>query len=139
MANTTNIFINNCADTTQPVADCCGRELTAVVGSDAIGHAAGDEQHRQTLQHVLAAQRPGHVNRQALATMLIDERQQTKAPPITDPIPCKLVAPYVVSIRRPKSNARTVIQPSSPAFRLSLWDFQSLAIPQPLESLVILR
>jgi hypothetical protein len=88
-----------------------GCEFCSIVGADVIGNASTDKQVCQSLQNILAGQSSGHVNRQTLSTVLIQNRQHPHRTTIVRPGQYKVIAPDVIPMRRPKPNARTIIQP----------------------------
>src|ERR1700690_2764492 len=113
------------------------RELRSVVGADVVGNASTNKQVCQTFQDVLAGQPPGHVNCQTLPSVFIEDRQHPHGTAIVGPSQHEVVAPYVISMTRPKPNARAVIQPQPPALRLPLGDLETFLPPKAFHALMV--
>src|ERR671921_858178 len=64
----------------QPLAKSLGDHLGAVVTANMLRHARLEHGIRQGLDHAQAVDPPLHSERQALARVLVDERQNAQAP-----------------------------------------------------------
>jgi hypothetical protein len=68
---------------------------------------------------------------------LVDDVQHPVLPPVMGPILDKVVGPDVIAVLWPQPDARSVIEPQPPAFRLPPWNLQPLAPPDPFDPLTI--
>ena len=68
---------------------------------------------------------------------LVDDVEHPEPPSIVGAILDEVVGPDMIAVLRPQPDARAVIQPESPAFRLSGGNLQPLTPPDPLDPLVI--
>jgi hypothetical protein len=68
---------------------------------------------------------------------LVNHVEHAVLPPIMGAILDKVVGPDVIAVLWPQSDARSVIKPQPPAFRLLLGNLQPLTPPDPLDPLVI--
>jgi hypothetical protein len=84
---------------------------------------AFDEQLRQPKQHIVGAQMPGDLDRQALSCVLVDHREHAEPSPIMGAILDKVVGPYMVRPARPQTNARSVVEPQLTALGCRLGTF----------------
>ena len=87
-------------NTTQPFTDALGRELAPVITADVIRHTLADEQVTQPLENVLARQPLGNVDRQALPSKLVHDRQHSNRPSIGGTIGHEVVTPYMIATIR---------------------------------------
>ena len=85
-------------DPRQPLAHRGGGELGAVVRTDMVRWAVLDEQVGQPIQHVVRAQMPGNLDRQALARLLVDHRQHAELTPVMGATLDKVIGPHVVGL-----------------------------------------
>ena len=81
----------------------------------------GDEQVCQHIQHVRGSQTTRHHERQALARVLIDDREDLHRPAILCPVADEVIRPDVMPMRGPQPEARPVRQPQ-PAGRCCMND-----------------
>jgi hypothetical protein len=103
------------ADPSKPLPYARGGELASIVAADVLRHAPTHEQITQPLQHVLARELLGHVDRQALPRVLIHDRQHPDRTPVRRSVHHEVVAPHMVPMRRPQPDARPVVQPEPPS------------------------
>src|SRR5579883_3081285 len=91
-------------------------------------------EHRvsQRLNHVITVESSGDADRQAFARELIDQSQEPQTAAIVRARLHKIVAPDMVGLLRPQSNARSVVEPQSPPRFLFGRNLQALAPPDPL-------
>ena len=68
---------------------------------------------------------------------LVDHVEHAVLPPVMGSVLDEVVGPDVVTVFRPQSDARPVIEPQTAAFGLLLGNLQPLAPPNPLDPLVI--
>jgi hypothetical protein len=68
---------------------------------------------------------------------LVDDVQHPVLPPVMGAVLDKVVGPDVIAVLWPQPDARSVIEPQPPAFRLPPWNLQPLAPPEALDPLVI--
>jgi hypothetical protein len=72
---------------------------------------SSEEQVRQSLQHILMGQVPGHVNSQAFTSVFIKNGQHPEAPAIPGSSMNEVIAPHMIPMFRAKPDAGTVVQP----------------------------
>jgi hypothetical protein len=70
-----------------------------------------DEQVAQPLENVFAREPLGNVDRQALPSELVHDRQHPDRPAIGGAVGHEVVAPHVIAMGRSQPDARTVVQP----------------------------
>ena len=92
-------------DTLQPVSHDLGRKLRPVVRPDVLGHATRNEQPGQSLKYVVALERSSDVDRQALARVLIDDRQHAEATTVIRPSLYEVIRPDVIAPLGPQPHA----------------------------------
>ena len=114
-----------------------GRELRSVVRADVDRHPAVNEQLGKTRQYVLRVEAPRHVNCQALARVLVDDRQQAQLPPIRRAVEHEVVGPDVVAVLGTPTHDRAVGKPEPATLRLLRRHLQPLLPPEPFHSLVV--
>jgi len=68
---------------------------------------------------------------------LVDDVEHAVLPPVMGPILDEVVGPDVIAVLRPKTDARSVIEPQPPALGLFGGDLQTLSPPEALDPLVI--
>ena len=69
------------------------REVRTVVRADVLGHAAPHEQLGEARQRVLRVEPPADVDREALARVLVNDRQQPELPPIGRAVEDEVLSP----------------------------------------------
>lgn len=72
------------------------RELRAVVIVDALRHASGDEQVRESLLYVVGSEVRRHIDGQAFSPELVGHRQHPERPAVARPPLHEVVAPDAV-------------------------------------------
>jgi len=75
--------------------------------------------------------------RQTLSGELVDHRQHSNGATIMSAAEHEVAVPYVISILRPKTYARPIVEPQPTTLRLLHGNFQPFKTPQPLNSFVI--
>ncbi len=70
------------SDPTEPLPRRHRSELAPVVAAHVVRHAARGHQPQEPLQHVVRAQLPRHVDRQALASPLVLHHQESQLQPL---------------------------------------------------------
>src|SRR5205085_2208479 len=93
-------------DPLQPLPHNLGGKLRTVVAPQVLGHASGDEEPGQLLQHVIAAEAAGHVHGQALPRELVHDHEHPKGTTVVGPRRDEVVGPDVVRTLRPSPYAR---------------------------------
>ena len=68
---------------------------------------------------------------------LVDDVQHPVLPPVMGAVLDKVVGPDVIAVLWPQPDARSVIEPQPPAFRLPPWNLQPLAPTDPFDPLTI--
>ena len=101
------------------------------------GRPVDHEQVRQRLEHVGGSQVPRHHERQALARVLVHDREDLHRPAIPRPVTHEVIRPDVMPVRRPQPEARAVREPQAPPFRLLQRHLQPFASPEPRHPLVV--
>ena len=99
--------------------------------------AALDEQLGKCRQHILMVEPARNHQCQVFPAGLVDNGQDAELAPVVGPPLDEVVCPYMPRILRSQPDARTVVQPQPPAFRLLLRNLQSFAPPDPLHTLVV--
>src|SRR6266545_1403286 len=100
-------------------------------------HTAQDEEIRQDVDHIDGLQLPIDADRQALMGELVDHVEHAVLPPVMGSILHEVVRPDVIAVLRPKTDARSVMEPQTTAFGLLLGNLQPLTPPDPLNPLVV--
>ena len=100
-------------------------------------HAPQNEEIRQDVDHIDRLQLPIDADRQAFMGELVDHVEHAVLPSVMGAVLDKVVGPDVIAVRRPKTDARSVIEPQPPALGLFGGNLQTLAPPDPLDPLVI--
>ena len=121
----------------EPQAHELRRKLGTVVGADVRRDPVGQKERRQRLEYLDGPQPPRHHQRQTLARILLDDRQDLQGAPVVRARRHEVIRPHVVPIRRAAADARPVGEPQPASFGLFLRDFQAFSPPQPLDPLVI--
>ena len=106
------------ADGCNPFAERECDELRAVVGTDVGRHAASDEQIAQRLDDICRLQLPGHADGNRFPRELVDDAQHPEGLSIMGAIGHEVVRPHMVGPLRPQADARSVVEPQTPAFGL---------------------
>ena len=83
--------------------------LRAIVTAKIVRHASTDEQVTQTFQDIFAGQPAGHVDRQALPGVLVDERQHPKCTTVVGAVMPEVIAPHMISADRSQPYARRIV------------------------------
>lgn len=102
-----------------------------------IRNTARDEQVRQNIHDIVRAQPVAHAQRKALPGVFINNRQYPDLRPVDQTVEHKVIRPHMILPARPQANAGAIIQVKTTAFLMSLWDFQALLPPDPLNPFVI--
>ena len=86
-------------------------------------------QHRisQCLDDVHTVQAPPHLDRQALARELVDERHQPQAAAVFGGVVPEVITPDVMRIFRAQSHAGAVVEPQKAPGAMLLWYLEPLA------------
>ncbi len=100
-------------------------------------YAFRDEKVCQSLDHMMGGDLSLYGTVQAFPRVLVDDVQDPECPAIVRPRRHEIVAPYMVLILWPESDARTIIQPQPPSFRLLLRYLQTFSPPNPLYPLMV--
>ena len=100
-------------------------------------HAAQDEEIRQDVDHVDGLQLAIDADCQALMRELVDHVEHAILLPVMGSILDEVIRPDVIAVLRSQSDARSVIEPQPPPFRLPPWNLQPLTPPDPFDPLVI--
>ena len=82
-----------------------GCELRAIIRSNMVRHISSHHQVRQDSENALAVQATGHVERQALTSKLINDREHTELAAILRAVLDEVIGPDVVARLRSYSNA----------------------------------
>ena len=88
-----------------------GGEFRAVVRPDVAWDTPVDEKIREPLEHVLRVEAPGDVDGQALAGVLIHDREHPQLAPVPRRVLDEVVGPDVVLSLRPQPHAGAVVEP----------------------------
>lgn len=102
-----------------------------------IWNAALDHQLSKHVENILIIQTSLHLDRQAFTGELIDDREHAELAIIACPVLNEVISPDVIAMLWPQANARAVIKPQPPAFRLFYRYFQALAPPDPRNAFVV--
>ena len=117
------------ADPAEPSPHRLGGEFPAVARADVVGRAAFDEEVGQHLQHVVRGQVARDGDGEALARVLVDDRQHAEGPPVVGAVLHEVIGPHMPRPARPQPDARAVVQPQPPALGLPPRHLQPLAPP----------
>src|SRR3954451_3115640 len=101
------------------------------------GNTAQDEQVGEHIDDIDRLEPAGHPNGQALVGELVDDVEQAEFASIVSALLDEVVRPDVVGALGPQRDARSVIQPQTPALGLLGRDLQPLAPPDPLDPLIV--
>jgi hypothetical protein len=89
----------------QPFLDLLSHELGPVVAPKMLGRTTHGEQVLQRHDHVPSGERPRHLDRQTLPRELIDHHQDPQLPAVFRPLREEVVAPHMVPMGRPVTDA----------------------------------
>ena len=89
--------------------------------------------------HVGGFELPCHTDGQAFTGELVDDAQHPERLSVVGAISNEVVGPDMVGPLRAQTNARSIIEPQTPAFGLFCRDFQPLTSPDPLDTLLVHR
>src|SRR5690606_22489113 len=101
--------------------------------------APRDEQLAECLDDIGRLEFPCDTDGQALAGELVDDAQHPERPAIVGAVSDEVIRPDMVVPLRPQTDARAVVEPQTPAFRLFGRDLQPLTSPDPLNTLLVHR
>ena len=102
--------------------DLC-RHLRAVIGPDMPRHSAFEHHIGHRLDDAEAVDTTGHLDRQTFPGELIDQCHQPKLAAIVGLRFDKVVAPDMIAMLRPQTDATAVIEPEPTARLLPSWYF----------------
>ena len=85
----------------------------------------------------MALQLTCNINRQALARVLVHDREISKVSSIVCSRCHKVIRPHIIRTLQTKANATCIVKPESSAFLMFHRHFQSLLSPDSLHALVI--
>ena len=88
---------------------------------------------RQRLDDAEAVDASRHLQRQASAAVLVDQRQDAQAPTVMGLALDEVEAPDVIAMERPQPHAGSIVQPQAAAWLMLLRDLQPLATPDALD------
>src|SRR5690606_6510480 len=106
-------------------------------GTDVTWNATQDEQVREHVDHIDSFQLPVHSDGQAFPCELVDDVEHAELAPVMGAILDKVVAPDMIGILRPQSDAGSVVEPEPSFLRLLLWHFEPLLPPDPLHPFAV--
>ena len=86
----------------------------------------------QRLDHTQTVDAPRDLERQAGATVLVDQRQDTQASPVMGLTLHKVEAPDVIAMERPQPHAGAIVQPQPASRPMLLRNLEPLTTPDPL-------
>src|SRR3954468_18724660 len=115
----------------EPAKDRARDELRAVVGPEVAGRAMHAHELREHLDHPAGADAARHVDGQALARELVDDRQTLQRPPIGARVEYEIVRPHVIE---PGQRERPRTTRGGPPPWPLLRDLQSLLAPQAIRA-----
>ena len=107
----------------EPAAHDPGRHLRAVIGPDVPWHSAFEHHIGHRLDDAEAVDTTGHLDRQTFPGELVDQCHQPKLAAIVGLRFDKVVAPNMIAMLRPQTDARAVIEPEPTAWLLPSWYF----------------
>jgi hypothetical protein len=98
---------------------------------------SAQKQLPQRFEHITGTQASGNHDLQTLSRILIDDNQDPYDTAIDTAHHDKVIAPYVISMKRPQPHAGSITQPQPASLRLPLRHFKTLLSPQSFYSLMI--
>jgi len=101
--------------------------------------APRDEQLAECLDDVSCLELPRDTDGQTLARELVDDAQDPERFAVVRAVSDEVVGPDMVGSLRPQTDARAIIEPQTPAFRLFGRNLQPLTPPYPLDTLLVHR
>ena len=123
------------SDGGDPIPKRLGDELRAVVRTDVRRDAPRDEQLAECLDDIGRLELPRDTDGQALAAELVDDAQHPERLAIVGAVSDEVIGPDMVGPLQ--TDAGTVVEPQTPAFRLFGRDLQPLAPPDPLNTFFV--
>ena len=80
-----------------------------------------------------------HMDRQALARVLVDDGQHTERAAVMRPVGNEVIRPDMAFVLRPESDARAIVEPEPASLGLLLRDLEPFASPDAFHPLCIDR
>jgi len=121
----------------QPVLERFGCELGPVVRPDIIRHPLYDKQITEHIQNIIGFEFITHTQRQTLARVFINHRQDPDFLAVREPLGNKIVRPHMVLPVWSEAYAGPVIQIQPAPLLLFLRDFQALFTPDALHPFMV--
>jgi hypothetical protein len=121
------------AELREPAAHDLCRHFCAVVGPNVLWHAPGEHHVGHRLDDTQAVDATGYPDRQAFPGEFVDQGHQPKFAPIVGLRLDEVVAPDMVAMLRPQTDARSVVEPEPAARPMLPGYFQPLMTPDPLD------
>jgi len=121
----------------QPAPEYFGCKLAAIIATDIIRQAFRDKQVTNHVQHIIRFQRLAHTDRQTLARVFINHRQDPDFLAVREPLGNKIVRPHMVLPVWSEAYAGPVIQIQPAPLLLFLRDFQALFTPDALHPFMV--
>jgi len=125
------------ADAPQPFSNSFRSELASIIRTNVIRHATSHHQVGEDFENIFAVQATSNFDRNALTSELINHREHADLLSISRAVLDEIIRPHMIAILWSQPNARAVIQPLTPAFRLFLRNFQAFTPPDAKDTLVI--
>jgi hypothetical protein len=125
------------ADSCDPFLHGLGDELRSVVGADVSGNAPQGEEVGQNVDHIDRLELAGDTDRQAFMAELVEHVEHPIPTSVMGAVLDKVVGPDMIAVLRPQADARSVGQPEPAALGVLMGDLQPLALPDPLDPLVV--
>ena len=110
-------------------------ELRSVVRTNVFWWAMPQEQPAEHMQDVLAVELTSDMDGQALPGELVDDVEHAEGLAVMRAVHDKVVRPYVVPVRRPQPDTRTVIEPEPAPLWLLLGNLEPFTPPDALDTL----
>src|SRR5262245_26303673 len=120
-----------------PHPDRLGDELRPVVAADVRRRPTPLHHPRQHCDHRLGRHAPLHLQRQALARVLVHQREPLQGPAIARPVVQEVPRPDVVLVLRGPAHTAVGAAAQPPLFPLLSRHFQPLLPPQPVDPLAV--
>ena len=114
----------------QPVPEALSDKFGPVVAANVPGHTTHREQFGERVDHILARDASVHLQAQALAGVLVHDRQPLQLATAGRPVEHEVPAPHVVGRLGPSPKASIGTRSQTTPFSLLYRHFQPLPLPQ---------
>ncbi len=101
------------------------------------GRPVSSEEFGEKLDHVMGSSPSCDLDRKTLSRVLVEYGQQLQGTTVVGPRAHEVVGPDVIPVQRPEPDARAIVEPQSPPFRLPSGHFEPLLPPDALHTLVV--